>query len=181
MQPPEKPPPQLITPESIPSEEAVGSPRLIQTANKTWMENGYLEAAARFLDAVDSDSTAEETFIPLFEALNWTVSLDERLGRRAEPLWRGLRFVRNRVHHQWADALEGRELPVSSPLTVGGATVTVSGDTVDWFWKPLAALPDAPTRHPDPSGQQAYEDQLAGKPARDAIEQLKRLLTSGTP
>jgi hypothetical protein len=60
-------------------------------------------------------------FMPLFEALNWAAAIDFRLQRDwpgqpsekgrwsdafdAGKTLRGLRFARNRVHHQWADAI----------------------------------------------------------------------------
>jgi hypothetical protein len=65
---------------------------------------GYQQAVARFDESrLGHDATV--AFLPLFEALNWAASIDERLRYPDYPELRGLRFARNRVHHQWAEAL----------------------------------------------------------------------------
>ena len=78
------------------------------------MIDGCLAALERLLTTTkDPDARPDETFVPLFEALNWAASIDlrnEELGTPIgdEPL-RGMRFARNRVHHQWelANLLDG--------------------------------------------------------------------------
>ena len=74
-----------------------------------------LDRASAALDPVD-------TFVPLFEALNWVASIDQRIGSIWRPdgehlktNWRAkvahgpqiaaVAWVRNAVHHQWIDAL----------------------------------------------------------------------------
>jgi hypothetical protein len=64
---------------------------------------GYEQAVARFHAARLARDPAA-AFIPLFEALNWAASIDESLGYLDHGELQGLRFTRNRVHHQWADA-----------------------------------------------------------------------------
>jgi hypothetical protein len=77
------------------------SPR---TADISALLRGCAQALARFHDArLGRDSVA--AFIPLFEALNWAASIDEGLGYLDHAELQGSRFARNRVHHQWADAL----------------------------------------------------------------------------
>lgn len=118
---------------------------------------GLREAATRFEDA-SRGGDSEATFLPLFEALNWTVSLDERLGYPRSPVLRGLRYARNRVHHQWADALEitpGRGLPFALPTILG-----------DWSWR--QSLP--PGR--DSRGEAEYEAYLAGRAARATLNSV---------
>jgi hypothetical protein len=101
---------------------------------------GYAQAFERFsLATRERDEVT--TFVPLFEALNWAVALDDRCAQHwapeGEPLgfaWRdrvtgaevmrGVRWARNGVHHQWSDALvveEGRQYPkrYPSPITSG--------------------------------------------------------------
>ena len=82
-----------------------------------WLMDGFVEARARFQAAVDRDARPEDTFIPLFEALSWIHTIDDFLKNRGikdeESLRRGFRFVRNRVHHQWADAIDPKPVEVS--------------------------------------------------------------------
>jgi hypothetical protein len=95
------------------------------------MFNGYVDALARFDTAIRTTDPAA-TFVPLFEALNWAVALDQRtrdhfvpdgkpigygwparIGHGAEIIG-GVRFARNSIHHQWSDALDfrgGAQLP----------------------------------------------------------------------
>jgi hypothetical protein len=127
---------------------------------------GFEEARGRFLE-VRLSLDADAVFLPLFEALSWTVSIDERLQRiwKAAPTnpdkwWsegfthgdvvKGVRFARNRVHHQWADALwpsrhEGR---------------------VIWRWRPT--LPAGRNR----TGEGEYADRVATRPAIDTLSDL---------
>lgn len=81
------------------------------TATLAWLVNGYRRALERF-DATADQRDAEERFIPLFEALNWAVAISDYPGSsvRVDDTIRGLRFARNRVHHQWADAIEARDI-----------------------------------------------------------------------
>jgi hypothetical protein len=121
--------------------------------------------------ATDQGKSPRETFRPLFEALNWTVSIDAFLREEGEPdddLRHGLRFARNRVHHQWADALEQRKMYVESST----ALIQLTGYSVEWFWKPLHRLPSPPPNRPDRLGSEAYDALLAGREARYALDQL---------
>lgn len=77
---------------------------------------GYSDASRRFAVAANKDdATAHETFIPLFETLNWAVSLRDLLKTRGSPvrhrLASALGFARDRVHHDWAAAVEVRTVP----------------------------------------------------------------------
>ena len=82
---------------------------------------------------LDEEVTSIERYFALFEALNWAVSLDDRLtidwpfeeiahGRywcdefRGGGLIRGLRFARNSVHHDWSLGSEPRSTqePISA-------------------------------------------------------------------
>ena len=94
------------------------------TARPEWMIEGYLRALGRFRDAVGLRGEPIETFLPLFEALNWAASVIEYLrdadsARRTREM-QGVRYVRNRVHHDWALALVARDFPGPPAVTVGG-------------------------------------------------------------
>jgi hypothetical protein len=139
---------------------------------------GYKAAVERFHDArVERDAVA--TFLPLFEALNWVTALDDQVGARWAPAgtalgwrWRdkideghfvaAVRFARNRIHHQWADALEltdGLTFPVRWPLAWH-----------EWRWRASADLPAGKDeRHRD-----VYDELLADQPARYALDALDR-------
>ena len=96
------------------------------------MREGYRQALERF-HAARLGSDASTAFMPLFEALSWVASLDERLDYPDLGELRGLRFARNRVHHQWADALwlddAGAQFPVSFPMAF-----------FEWRWQDDAAF-----------------------------------------
>lgn len=146
----------------------------------TAMFEGYWHAAGRFHEAAKTrDPTA--TFIPLFEALNWAVSLDERAAKHwtpaGEPLgwaWRekvhgaeilrGVRFVRNSVHHDWSDALElddqnGSTFPMTFPVVF-----------FEWRWRAADELPERDRK--DTGGDAIYRERLEGQPARLTLEAL---------
>ncbi len=109
-----------------------------------------------------------DSFMPLFEALHWATSLESRIAddwpdRSDAKYWyrsmpagatvRGVRFARNRVHHQWAEAFtiadHDRELPLRC---------------VPWIWRP--ELPDG---KPDREGERLYRCELAGAPVIGAL------------
>lgn len=142
------------------------------------MFEGYRRALERFHAAVKGQD-AVEAFIPLFEALNWAVALDERTAKLWAPdgkvlgwSWRervpgaevmaGVRFARNRAHHQWADALvldEGhRQYPRSYPVVY-----------FEWVWRPASGLPPG---HPDAAGEELYRGRLEGRAARASLGEL---------
>jgi hypothetical protein len=143
------------------------------------MFEGYTAAVERFQAAARTrDATA--AFIPLFEALNWAVALDERAGKHwtpaGEPLgwgWRemmrdaemmrGVRFIRNSVHHDWSDALalhKGGVIPPLRPPIV----------FFEWCWRAADELPE-PDRQ-DKGGETVYRELVEGKPARHTLDTL---------
>ncbi len=138
--------------------------------------DGYEQACQRFYDAMNGTSR-DNTFMPLFEALSWAVSLDDRLQNiwkeappRTSKWWsdgfahgdtvKGVRFARNRVHHQWADALwlsHGAELPRQIPFSL-----------TEWRW-----------RTDLPSGRSneflaEYQDNVAACPVRVTLGDLSQ-------
>jgi hypothetical protein len=128
------------------------------------MVDGYDRATARFQEACFGTSPVD-AFIPLFEALNWAASIDERMGFPALPELRGLRFARNRVHHQYADALwldeSGAQLPTPLPAAF-----------FEWRWR--SQLP--PGRNSN--GEEDYRNRLADVPARLTLDRVWAYLTA---
>jgi hypothetical protein len=128
---------------------------------RSWLLEGFSRALERF-EAIAFDATvqASETFIPLFEALNWTASFDDWLEEHGKnepkpPLLRAVVFARNAVHHEWIDALE------STPRRYGEGRYgegTYGGYV--WRWRPLERIklqaPGRDTREP------LYQELLAG-------------------
>lgn len=95
---------------------------------------GSDHALGRF-QAAAMERDPEPGFFALFEALNWATAIDDLIAEIWRPAgtregfdWRakvegadvldGVRYARNRVQHQWADALrleEGARLPARLP------------------------------------------------------------------
>jgi hypothetical protein len=154
------------------------------SASLDWLVKGYRRALARF-DATEHQREPEERFIPLFEALNWAVVILDFSRKRGPSITEddvtfALWFARNRVHHQWADALEARDVPDPPGMTVRavgqGSRIVAPPTVVDWFWRPLSQIPAAPAKHADPDGEKKYTGHLEGKPARQALAHLDGLL-----
>ena len=151
------------------------------TASLDWLVKGYRCALARFY-ATAEERDPDARFIPLFEALNWAVAILDFTKDRGQSInddtVRGLRLARHRVHHQWADALEARDVPnpvVTRPVGPG-SRIVMPPTRLEWFWKPLNQLPAAPPSHHYPKLEAAYSAQLAGNPAQDALTHLDGLL-----
>lgn len=120
-----------------------------------------------------------DAFVPLFEALNWAVALDQRTVAHFAPdgksvgydwparighgaiVMPGVRFVRNSVHHQWSDALQLR----------GGAFP-------EWAWRTADELPpldiklSAKRQLIYDENKRTYRDHMEGRPARVALDAL---------
>ena len=128
---------------------------------------GYVGACARFQAAEDARQDVRETFYPMFEALNWAVSLEDQMRELKQPLTgnlvRGIRCVRNRVHHQWAAAVVPKEV----------LTALIPFTFPRWFWKPLDRLPKPPARHHRSKDDWAYVSELEGKYVRDTLRALQ--------
>lgn len=139
---------------------------------------GFESAGARFRDAITGHDPVV-AYVPLFEALNWAVALDDRIkdiwapdGKPLGWAWRvraeggaellaGLRYARNSVHHHWADALrldrDGRAYPKRYPVRY-----------FEWLWRDVADIP-APSQ---PHGRDVYKSDLAGRPAEVTLTTL---------
>ena len=144
--------------------------------------NGYSQADQRFKSArLGRDQAA--TFLPLFEALNWAVALDDFVAEHWHPGgeprglgWRdwldeegaavvqGMRFVRNRVHHQWAKAVRfdsrGFQFPMELPLVFH-----------EWCWLPSQSLPTSSNTR----GIEQYGAHFTNRPVRLSLTALGRV------
>lgn len=132
--------------------------------------NGYSSAYKRYT-AVQTQSDPEILFFPLFESLNWAVTIDDKL-KKDNPNWhhrfgkdgeiiKAIRHARNRVHHQWADAIyksSGAALPLMIPFAL-----------MEWNWKSVIDLPPEDTGHIDTYGAKIYEERLGKKPIRFSL------------
>jgi hypothetical protein len=140
---------------------------------------GYEQAVARF-DAATKAQDATAAYLPLFEALSWAASIDYRVAALFVPdgikhppreNWHAriaggeivpaLRWVRNAVHHDWADALGLDESGYTYPRTYPKVYF-------EWRWRAADSLP----ANQRTKGRDAYVDLLAGRPARTTLAQL---------
>jgi hypothetical protein len=152
---------------------------------------GYEQAVERFGEASRTRDPVR-VFAPLFEALNLAVVLDDQAREHWAPegvplgwSWRtrveggdsvsAIRFVRNRVHHQWADALtlsDGFSSPLVAPLV-----------SHEWRWRRLVDLPEADT----PGAKNAadaeadYEHLLATTHLRASLSEDFSCRSAGSP
>ena len=74
---------------------------------REWFVGGYARAHDRFKKASSQHPHSPgDVFMPLFEALNWAGVLEKEARQpqhHNDPWLKAIRFVRNRVVHQWAD------------------------------------------------------------------------------
>jgi hypothetical protein len=145
---------------------------------------GYRQAVARFNRAAQTKAP-EPALIALFEALNWAVALDQRIGRHWAPdgqslgrtwhdspsvlngkLIEAIRFARNSTHHDWSDVVrldQGFSFPLQLPLVF-----------FEWRWRDVTELP---ARARDARQREAYAAHLAGEPARNTLMALLESFT----
>ena len=138
---------------------------------------GLQAAYERVLETRKSQSP-DDMFIPVFEALNWATiigfreewhSLDSDLGE----LYKALKYVRNRVHHQWAVAIywsEGAVFPIKFP-----------SPWHEWLWRSRSDLPLADPNHKPQVGEEtAYDQRLDQRSVWQTLNELLEKL-GGTP
>jgi hypothetical protein len=129
---------------------------------------GFGDAYSRLISsATETQTDSRPAFIPLFEVLNWTVTIDFRLQQdRADPEWwkqvpdgvlaRAVRLARNRVHHQWANAIGGpiaSRHPESVPrLTAFSLRPPHPYRQAAWRWRKELPPPETPSTR-DPRGE----------------------------
>jgi hypothetical protein len=158
------------------------------------LTDGYAQSYERF-EVAEGDDNPIAAFFALFEALNWAHAVDDLIAKTWSPRgkvvgydWRtdpairgagaelsnimqGLRYVRNRVHHQWADALvtdkatSGLTFPMTFPATFGPVS--------SWAWRSADDLPTPSNEAKEAPGREAYTTALAGRKPDDALEALR--------
>jgi hypothetical protein len=134
-------------------------------------------------DDLDEELVTVERYLALFEALNWGVSLDDLLTKdwpfdeiqfgkywcddfAGAGLIRGLRYARNAVHHDWSLALD------VNPLEV------LFQQRIELLW--LCWEPELKSERPNPQGEQAYRENLAGRVVGDTLLEIGALFGAGT-
>jgi hypothetical protein len=155
-----------------------------ETVPIDWMVGGAIAALDRLLAATRNPAASAGTvFRPLFEALNWAASIDLTLLEQGRPvgsdLLEGIRFARDRVHHQWALALERhRHTSPASPVVYtnrpGSRIIVPPIPPISrswWAWLPPGRLPG--TRR---GGEDAYRRCLATRDAEPTLESLRPVL-----
>jgi hypothetical protein len=136
--------------------------------------DGFEQAFARWQEVERATHDPLHTFIPLFEVLEWTACIDERMETKtwlSSPNLRGLRWARNRCHHDWALALEVRSW---DEWELRPNMVRQPGAPDEWTWR--ERLPEAkpvPThlRRDEPY----YDSHLAGHCARVTLNLVHAL------
>lgn len=154
--------------------------------------DGYERAVERVQAiAVTKGADPGAVYVPLFEALNWAVALDDRTrilwaptGKALGLHWRdelpdhgpyisAVRYVRNCVHHDWSEAIAvdrgGRRYPRSFPTTY-----------FEWLWRPPEDFQSTAQLNPinkkgEPKpvwGIDDYRALLVGAPVRQALTEL---------
>jgi hypothetical protein len=148
------------------------------------MMDGFELARGRFNNAVTARA-ADQAFFALFEALNWAVALDDFLaecwrphGTRLGFDWRreianaeifgAVRYARNRVHHQWADAL--KETQVEHRVLPFGSTSLA--------WREFEELPTPTEGREDVTGREAYRTLLEGQTASFTLSDMGQVLAT---
>jgi hypothetical protein len=137
--------------------------RLEITSDSAVGMRGYTSAVQRFAGAVTRCAVdgAADVHIAPFEALTWLDSLAEGdkgvIGAKLAGDYDvcGLRFLRGRVHHHWAQAI-------------------YPSDTGDWLWQGLDVLPLAPEKHAGRGGQKAYTARLERRPVLASLQHVER-------
>lgn len=111
--------------------------------------------------------------VPLAEALNWIVTIEDHLAREdllGREWWRtitggdtvaGLRFARNTVHHDWSLIMV-----LTHYLPHGG----FDWRSQDWRWLPPHLLPEKRMSR----GEDEYFDALAGALVADTLDTAAR-------
>jgi hypothetical protein len=101
----------------------------------------YSQAYALHPDKQLDEAAADEVWFELFETLNWLDALSlspEGKARMNPDLAAGLKFVRGRVHHHFADAIVFRRdvLVFLGPPTMPGKSGQFGPLPVaDWCWR----------------------------------------------
>ena len=175
---PATPEPQTVSVAGIPSAAEFGPVRVIRHIPYAWLVGGFEQALERLRQAI-IQGDEEVAFRSLFETLHWAVSALDYLQKRkvkvTDPHLKGLVLPRNRVHHQWADALERRELEppqIVKALAENQSRIAAPGAIVDWYWRDANDLPSGDSDR----GLVEYRDHLAGEQVASTLVSLTSTL-----
>jgi hypothetical protein len=143
--------------------------RVLRATPDSWLVRGYAEAVARFRERSEIGSgSALDVYPPLFEALNWAHSLWDTWFRLVEPQDRhldGLRYVRDRCHHELASAI------YPDAAAPGG-----------WRWHAIRHLPrEDPGRGHDREAANNYRELLEQRPVLETLEMVEQHFRSLLP
>jgi hypothetical protein len=128
--------------------------------------DGFGRSLERFRDVAYEDPAPVETYIPLFETLNWAASIADRIGKGNKPeLLRAIEYARNAVHHEWIRAFEFTPRRYGE----GGYGEGPFGGSI-WRWKPSEHVE---IRKGDADRRPLYESLLADRPALDTLRRLE--------
>lgn len=140
-----------------------------QVALATLVE-GFRRSYDRWMAGPRVATSPSESFIAIFEILNWAVVADDRLKRILGRAWAkrfgeqdviaAFRYARNAVHHDWSDALyvtPGAMLPTPVPFGL-----------FEWRWRRTLPATRA-------SGETQYAKCLAEQPVRLTLDTLNSL------
>lgn len=149
---------------------------------------GFAAAYDRLIPVWRTNADVEEIFIPLLEALWWTVTVDDGFeslasnGQGNRPnlgnyrnardtdvdgrVLRALRYARDRCGHQRALMTRVRlpTIPLTIPFVLGPVIC----------WRPSADLPPPDPRFGNPTLQNEYDRLLAGQFAEAALGSARR-------
>jgi hypothetical protein len=142
--------------------------------------DGFEQAFARWQMVERAPQDLDRTFIALFEVLEWTACIDERLETKtwiSAPHLRGLRWARNRCHHDWALALEVRAW---DEWKLGTNMIREPGTPDEWAWR--ERLPEATPVPPRLRRDEPfYDSHLAGQLARVTLNLVRALFLELRP
>jgi hypothetical protein len=139
---------------------------------------GYRAALGRLTSAA-SRGDPGETYLTLFETLSWATNVIDSRGNPDGAIANGLRWARNAVRHQWAKALELRDVLMPAPVSPPGAGPVVEPAVVlDWFWLPVERVPKPRRSKHESDQREAYRAEFAERRAREPLERLLPELAS---
>lgn len=148
---------------------------------------GFAAAHDRLIPLWRTNASVEEIFIPLLEALWWTVTVDDgfeslastgqcnrsnvgdyRTARNTDSngqVIRALRYARDRCGHQRALMAHVRlpTIPLTIPFVLGPVIC----------WRPSAELPPPDPRFANPALQNEYDRLLAGQFSETALSSAR--------
>lgn len=131
---------------------------------------------------LDRELATADRYLALFEALNWGISLDDRLADdwpfdeiefgdywcddfAGGGLIRGMRHARNAVHHDWSLALD------VDPREV------ILQERVELLW--LCWISDFDSERASVNGDRAYRENLAGRVVGDTLLEINDVFVAG--